>query len=247
MNLFLDPLTRHEVANAGELFLRPSYPASACFNGYNLDKKFTQKVHINPAEAVKLTHNKTALMQALNMHGVPVPTFADPAKMYTRDGSFNLESYTDKFPETEDGFVRFIARRVQSQIQDLADLMNVLNLLKNHQQGSVFQKATAGEVISTVTAIPNAPKRLFTGGKEPVTNGVLSDTLPSFVKDKDEVFELVLKAIDHLDLDYATATVSTSEEGIKVIDINTNLHPEHAIAIRSMMDKMSQASATKKK
>jgi hypothetical protein len=194
-----------------------------------------------------VTHNKTALMQALNMHGIPVPTFADPAKMYTRDGSFNLESYTDKFPETEDGFVRFMARGVQSQIQDLADLMNVLNLLKNHQQGSVFQKATAGEVISTVTAIPNAPKRLFTGGKEPVTNGILSDTLPSFVKDKDEVFELVLKAIDHLDLDYATATVSTSEEGIKVIDINTNLHPEHAIAIRSMMDKMSQASATKKK
>jgi len=181
------------------------------------------------------------------MKGIPVPTFADPAKMYTRDGSFNLESYTDKFPETEDGFVRFIARRVQSQIQDLADLMNVLNLLKNHQQGSVFQKATAGEVISTVTAIPNAPKRLFTGGKEPVTNGILSDTLPSFVKDKDEVFELVLKAIDYLDLDYGTATVSTSEEGIKVIDINTNLHPEHAIAIRSMMDKMSQASATKKK
>lgn len=247
MNLFLDPLTRHEVASAGELFLRPPYPVSACFNGYNLDKKFMQKVHINPAEAVKLTHNKTALMQALNMHGIPVPTFADPAKMYTRDGSFNLESYTDKFPETEDGFVRFMARGVQSQIQDLADLMNVLNLLKNHQQGSVFQKATAGEVISTVTAIPNAPKRLFTGGKEPVTNGVLSDTLPSFVKDKDEVFELVLKAIDHLDLDYATATVSTSEEGIKVIDINTNLHPEHAIAIRSMMDKMSQASATKKK
>lgn len=247
MNLFLDPLTRHEVASAGELFLRPNYPASACFNGYNLDKKFTQKVHINPAEAVKVTHNKTALMQALNMHGIPVPTFADPAKMYTRDGSFNLESYTDKFPETEGGFVRFMANKVQSEIHDLADLMNVLKILSKYRDGSVFQKGTEGEVISTVTAIPNAPKRLFTGGKEPVTNGILSDTLPSFVKDKDEVFELVLKAIDHLDLDYGTATVSTSEEGIKVIDINTNLHPEHAVAIRSMMDKMSQASATKKK
>ena len=247
MNLFLDPLTRHEVSGAGELFLRPNYPVSACFNGYNLDKKLQQKVHINPAEAVKVTHNKTALMQALNMHGIPVPTFADPAKMYTRDGSFNLENYTDKFPETEDGFVRFIARRVQSQIQDLADLMNVLNLLKNHQQGSVFQKATGGETVSTVTAIPNAPKQLFTGAEKFVTNGILSDTLPSFVKDKDEAFEVASKAIDMLNLDYATVTLSMSEEGIRVIDVNTNLRPQDAIAIRGMMDKMAKASATKKK
>lgn len=245
MNLFIDPLTRHEVSGAGELFLRPSYPASACFNGYNLDKKFTQKVHINPAEAVKVTHDKTALMQALNLHGIPVPTFADPSKMYTRDGSFNLESYTDKFPETEDGFVRFMARGVQSQIHDLADLMNVLKLLAKYRSGSVFQKGTEGEVVSTVTAIPNAPKRLFTGGKEPVTDGILSDTLPAFVKDKDEVFELVRKTIDGaLDLDYATVTVSMSEEGLKVIDVNTNLQPEHAVAIRSMMDAMAK---TKKK
>lgn len=247
MNLFLDPLTRHEVRSAGELFLQPTYPVSACFNGYNLDNKFKQKVHINPAEAVKVTHNKTALMQALNMHGVPVPTFADPAKMYTRDGSFNLESYTDKFPETEDGFVRFMSRGVQSQIHDLADLMNVLKLLKNHQQGSVFQKATGGETVSTVTAIPNAPKQLFTGAEKFVTNGILSDTLPSFVKDKDEAFEVASKAIDMLNLDYATVTLSMSEEGLKVIDVNTNLRPQDAIAIRGMMDKMAKASATKKK
>lgn len=247
MNLFLDPLTRNEVKSAGELFLHPNYPVSACFNGYNLDKKFQQKVHINPAEAVKVTHYKTALMQALNLHGLPVPTFADPAKMYTRDGSFNLESYTDKFPETEDGFVRFMTRGVQSQIHDLSDLMRVLKALKSHQQGSVFQKATNGETVSTVTAIPNAPKQLFTGGEKFVTNGILSDTLPSFVKDKDEAFETATKAIDLLDLDYATVTLSMSEEGIKVIDVNTNLRPQDAVAIRGMMDKMAKAATTKRK
>jgi len=245
MNLFLDPLTREEVQSAGELFLRPNYPVSACFNGYNLDPKFKQKVHINPAQAVKVTHDKTSLMEALNLHGIPVPAFANPEKMYTSTGSFDLEKYMDKFPQTEDGFVRFLSRKVQSEIQDLADLMSVLKVLQKYKQGSVFQKGAKGEMVSTVTAIPNAPSRLFTGAEKPVTNGILSDTLPAFVKDKEEAFDLAKRTIEELDLDYATVTLSMSENGLQVTDVSTNLRPQDAVAIRSYMDKLSMA--TKKK
>jgi len=249
MNFFLDPTTRNQVKSAGSRFLTPPYPCSACFNGV-METRLIKPVHVNPPAAVKLTQDKTRLMQALNRNEIPVPDFFSADKYYNKKtGDFLAGVFLDDF--SFDDFMAVVVNHgFQMEIDDLVSAVQAMTGMQNSLPSAVVQRRNKGEVTGTVTAIPNGGNKLF-DGKNTITNGILRENLPSFLKDdyREEILDTVNRAIDLLDLDYATATVSinTDSHEVLVVDISTNFVPDDAIAIRYYMDELNKAQSNKKK
>jgi hypothetical protein len=215
-----------------------------------METRLIKPVHVNPPAAVKLTQDKTRLMQALNRNEIPVPDFFSADKYYNKKtGDFLAGVFLDDF--SFDDFMAVVVNHgFQMEIDDLVSAVQAMTGMQNSLPSAVVQRRNKGEVTGTVTAIPNGGNKLF-DGKNTITNGILRENLPSFLKDdyREEILDTVNRAIDLLDLDYATATVSinTDSHEVLVVDISTNFVPDDAIAIRYYMDELNKAQSNKKK
>jgi hypothetical protein len=246
MNFFLDPETRSKVASAGSLFFGPTYPCSACFNG-TMDKKFVQKVHINPPEAVSLTKDKNRLMKALNLKGIPVPDFYNKKQFFNKEDAFLAVDFMNEFSFDDGFFPALLSHGLQMDFSSLQEVVQAINAFNGPGFEGVFQKKTEGAISGTVTTIPNAPSRL-NNGRNFITDGILREAMPSCLTDRDEAYALAKETVEALNLDYATVTITVDPDSkeLEVVNVNTNLVHEDALALRSYMDKLHVALNKKK-
>lgn len=249
MNLHLDPKTRADIKGVGDMFLRPPYPCSGCFNSASLAPERIQKVHINPPKLVKVSQDKAALMKALQFHGFEVPDYVGMSDFY-EGGAFDLEEFQNLFPfDDPESDVYFKGPGLTTEMESLVELLELLCIVPDKDVAkSIFQELEKGGQTASISVLPQAMGTQFNSGANKIVDGLLGHNLPVSYAGKTHAIETACSAAQKLGYDYAHVIVAIAPDTIEVeiVDIVTDLRPTDVLALRAYMDTLHYGKKTKK-
>jgi hypothetical protein len=244
MAVILDEATRRRLPGAANFFMNPPYPLSACFDSAGTGER--QKVHINPHQAVKLVQDKGRLYQTLDRKGMPMGNFR-PMEDIVSGRTFDVPKYERQFP-IEKGPVQVISKAKQGEIADLEELLDFLKNTAKHE-GAVFKQSKL-EVPTTamVATIPAMDGKALNNGATNIMNGILGHNIPKATPNQADLLAASRQAVHNTGLDYGIAFIQFDGKGdFEIMDVQSQLRRQDAIALRAFADYMQRQNGAKKK
>lgn len=223
-----------------ELFPSFSAPVSANFNGASKDGH-AYKVHVNPADSVRLTHEKFKLFEKLSLEGLPVPKYDCPPELLL-DGYFCIDKMEEAYGEDWGEFPLHLRNRDREYLMtDIDDAFQLIEQMRD-PRAVIFQSAISSPKIAQVTGIPAMAGRPCRNGAKLTHNGVLAGDI--FSTQKKAMEELALLVIETIGLDYGTVVFGYSEESFEIYDIECRLKLESIPALSHFIEIMCNAART---
>lgn len=242
--MVIDQATRKTMPNVASMFLKPGYPASACFDGTNIPRDLIQKskVHINAPESVALTEDKVKLYKKLDNMGYPVPKYM-PFDNAVKNGVFDISKFDETFGELP---YNLLQDGTEVEISDTLDLLSSMGFFKD-QKAVAHQSHLTDTTRAYAQVIPNAAGKSLARGVQIVKNGVLSTNIPG-----SEItlpfLGMVRDLVDEMGLDYARVELAFDSKGnFEILDVNTKLKQADIPSIRQYMDMLAAGRPQERK
>lgn len=218
------------------LFPKFQVPVSANFNGASQDGH-AYAVHVNPADSVRLTHDKYKLFEKLASEGHPVPKYDCPPELLL-DGYFCIDMLEQAYgPEDTWGDLplRIRNRDCERIITDLNDAFDLMKMLEE-PKAVIFQPQIPQPKIAQITAIPGMSGKPCRNGATMTHNGILAGEVYSVIKK--EIYEMTLLVIEEIGLDYGTVVFGYNEESFEIYDVECRLKLESVPALSHFIELM---------